>query len=68
VPKKPALIREITLALAVKFLLIYLIWLQFFSHPVDEHLDNTQVQNAIFGGQPTVLQQSPTNRNPSEDN
>ena len=67
VRKKPVLYREITVTLALKFLLIYFIWLWFFSDPVDEHLDDTQVQNAIFGGHPTVLQQSTTNRNPVED-
>ncbi|MGD8591954.1 MAG: hypothetical protein PVF82_03930 [Gammaproteobacteria bacterium] len=70
VRKKSVLYREITVTLALKFLLIYFIWLWFFSNPVDEHLDDTQVQNAIFGehGHPTVLQQSTTNRNPVEDN
>jgi hypothetical protein len=65
--KKPVLAREIILTLALKFILIYFIWLWFFSNPVDEHLDDSQVQNAIFGGHTTDLRQSATNRNPVED-
>jgi hypothetical protein len=67
VRKKSVLYREITVTLALKFLLIYFIWLWFFSNPVDEHLDDSQVQNAIFGGHTTDLRQSATNRNPVED-
>ena len=51
ITKKPLLAREITITLIVKFLLIYCLWLWFFSHPIDKNLDSTQVQEAIFGAQ-----------------
>jgi hypothetical protein len=66
--KKPALAWEITVTLALKFLLIYVIWLWFFSSPVDEHLDDSQVQTAIFGRHTTDIQPSATNRISAEDN
>ena len=65
---KPALVREITVTLILKVILIYFIWLWFFSNPVDEHLDDTQVQNAIFGAHTPGLHQSATNPIPVEDN
>jgi hypothetical protein len=65
---KPALIREITFTLVLKVILIYFIWLWFFSNPVDEHLDDTQVHNAIFGTHTTDLNQSATSPIPVEDN
>ncbi|KPJ96357.1 MAG: hypothetical protein AMJ53_00860 [Gammaproteobacteria bacterium SG8_11] len=65
--KKPVLAWEISITLVLKVILIYAIWLWFFSNPVDEHLDDNQVQNAIFGSHIPVIQQSATAKNPVED-
>ena len=64
--KKPTLAREITLTLILKFALIYVIWWWFFSNPIDEHLDDTQVQSVIFGELPAALPTATPNRKPTE--
>lgn len=47
---KPRLAAEITIILAIKFCLLWLIWLQWFSHPVALHMkvDDSQIQQHFF--------------------
>lgn len=49
---KPYLRRELIVTLAVKFIVIFIIWLVFFSEPVDKQLDGPQVADVLFGATP----------------
>ena len=48
-PKRNNLAKEITLALALKVLVIYALWSTFFSQPVDDNLSAPEVGKALFG-------------------
>jgi len=61
ITNKPLLAREITVTLAVKFLLIYILWFWFFSNPTDKNLNTSQVQNAIFGANRATARIDSTN-------
>jgi hypothetical protein len=52
VNRKPHLRRELVIALLLKFAAIYVLWLLFFSHPLDEHLDEARVGATVFGVAP----------------
>ncbi|MCC6207118.1 MAG: hypothetical protein IT488_03050, partial [Gammaproteobacteria bacterium] len=43
---------EITAALIVKLLFVWVLWFLFFSHPMDEHLDGASVAAALTGVRP----------------
>lgn len=49
---RPGLAREITITLVVKIVLIYLLWLAFFSNPLDDKLTGPAVGDALFGTLP----------------
>lgn len=49
---KPYLRRELIVTLAVKFVVIFIIWFVFFSEPLDKQLDGPQVADVLFGGAP----------------
>lgn len=40
---------EITISLVLKLIIIYLLWLAFFSQPLDDHLTGPDVGEALFG-------------------
>jgi hypothetical protein len=48
------LAREITLILAVKFVLIFALWFAFFRHPLDHDLDAAAVSRALLSGPSSV--------------
>jgi hypothetical protein len=54
--ERPNLTREIILTLVIKVLVIYALWLAFFSQPVDENLSGPEVAKAIFNvaGEPST--------------
>jgi hypothetical protein len=68
ITRKPLLAWEITLTLVIKFSLIYIIWLLFFSHPVEKSLDIRQVGNAIFGDHATAIAPSNAHKKSMERN
>jgi hypothetical protein len=45
---------EITATLIVKLLFIWALWFFFFSHPLDEHLDDKGVSAALIGVHPDL--------------
>lgn len=65
--KKAILAREIILTLIVKFTIIFLLWLWFFSSPIDETLDTNKVQTAIFGTQSAIPNKTGNRNNRLED-
>jgi hypothetical protein len=52
--RKDRLATEITLVLGIKVLLLWLLWLAFFQHPLDEQLTNDQVRRAMFDAAPEI--------------
>ena len=47
--RRPRLAAEITVALLVKFLLLYGIWVAWFSHPAGDSLNGESVAAALLG-------------------
>ncbi|MGE0371996.1 MAG: cytochrome oxidase putative small subunit CydP [Gammaproteobacteria bacterium] len=45
---------EITATLIVKLLFIWALWFFFFSHPLDEQLDDQGVSAALIGARPDI--------------
>jgi len=69
--RSPRLRRELVVALALKFAAIFVLWLLFFSHPLDERLDETQVGATVFGAAPAsnlLHNASPNNSPKTEEN
>jgi hypothetical protein len=54
---------EITITLVLKLVIIYLIWLAFFSRPLDEHLTAPAVGTALFGTPAPDTTDSTTDKN-----
>jgi hypothetical protein len=61
-PRRFTLAAEITAALIVKVLFIWALWFLFFSHPLDEHLDDEGVAAALIGGLPDLESTPPQRR------
>lgn len=62
--RTPRLRRELVITLLLKFAAISVLWLLFFSHPVDEGLNGAQVGNSVFGAAPDASR----SRNTSSSN
>lgn len=55
--KRLSLSREIVLMLVVKLSLLYLIWLLFFSHPIDNRLTAPDLSNHLFNSRQIINKQ-----------
>lgn len=61
-PRRHKLAVEITAALIVKLLFIWALWFLFFSHPLDEQLDDEGVAAVLIGGLPDFASTLPQGR------
>ncbi len=56
---RPRLAVEITAALAVKFVLLFAIWVAFFAHPIGRDLDAARVAAAMLERAPAPVASQP---------